>query len=151
MLKSNIALFCGLFALMCVSGCVNQSTAFLTPGTDLTTLKNFYIIHEEGDQEIDSHIQKNLESRGFTAVIGPALPSPYSADAVVTYTDKWMWDMTMYLLELNIELRSPKDNYPFASGHALHTSLTRKSAPFMVDEVLTNIFNSSSVQGEIKK
>ena len=151
MLKNLLTLLCGLVVLASLSGCVNKSSAQLTPGTDLTTLKKFYIIHEEGDKEIDGHIRKNLEQRGFSAEIGPALTTPYKADAVVTYTDKWMWDITMYLLELNIELRSPKDNFPLASGNALHSSLTRKSAPDMVDEVLTSIFNSASTQGDAKK
>jgi len=61
----------------------------------------------------------------------------------VTYVDKWMWDITMYLLELTITIRDPQTDYPLANGNSYHTSLTRKSPPEMVDEVLGNIFKES--------
>jgi len=53
-----------------------------------------------------------------------------------------MWDITMYMLELTITLRNPTNNFPMATGNSYHTSLTRKSPAEMVEEVLTNIFNS---------
>jgi hypothetical protein len=60
-------------------------------------------------------------------------------DALVTYVDKWMWDMTMYMIELTITLRDPKTDYPIATGNSYNTSLTRKSQTEMVDEVVENI------------
>jgi hypothetical protein len=61
-------------------------------------------------------------------------------DALVTYKDKWMWDITMYMLELTITIRDPQNDYPLATGNSFHTSLTRKSPTEMVDEVVENIF-----------
>ncbi|MDP2279487.1 MAG: hypothetical protein Q8K51_14830, partial [Nitrospirota bacterium] len=52
------------------------------------------------------------------------------------------WDITMFMLELTITLRNPTNNFPMAVGNSYHTSLTRKSPEEMVEEVLTNIFNS---------
>jgi hypothetical protein len=52
-----------------------------------------------------------------------------------------MWDMTMYMIELTITIRNPANNYPLATGNSYHTSLSRKSPPEMVDEVMANIFN----------
>lgn len=60
----------------------------------------------------------------------------------VTYVDKWMWDITMYLLELTVNVRDPQTGFPVAVGDSLHTSLTRKSPPEMVDEVLDNVFKA---------
>jgi len=77
---------------------------------------------------------------GYTAKIGEEHAPPYQADAVVTYVDKWQWDITMYLLELTVTIRNPTNNYPLATGNSFHTSLTRKSPQEMVDEVMTNIF-----------
>ena len=68
-------------------------------------------------------------------------------DAVVTYVDKWFWDITMYMLELTITLRDPESDFPLATGNSYHTSMTRKSPEGMVDEVLTNIFFSKQKQG----
>ena len=48
--------------------------------------------------------------------------------------------MTMYMIELTIVVRNTQSNFPLATGHSLHTSLTRLSPQEMVNEVLTNIF-----------
>lgn len=65
-------------------------------------------------------------------------------DAVVTYVDRWMWDITMYLLELTIMIRDPNTDFPLATGNAMYTSLIRKSPPEMVDEIMGNIFKEAS-------
>jgi hypothetical protein len=123
------------------SGCaINQSTASLTKGSDISHAKTFYIVNEKDDETIHEIIKTNLTKRGFEVTSGPEMTPPYKADVVVTYVDKWMWDLTMYLLELTIKFRDPATNFPMAVGNSLHTSLTRKAPEEMVDEVLNNIF-----------
>ena len=137
----SVLLLLGL--LMAVnSGCVNRATASLTPGADLSKIKSFYLIPGLEDEDNYKIIQSNLEHRGYQVTTGPELPLPYKSDAVVHYIDKWMWDLTPYMLELTITFRDPLNNQPLAVGNSLHTSLSRKSAEAMVDEVLTNIFNA---------
>jgi hypothetical protein len=133
-----------LIVLVLVGGCaVNRATAVLTPGSELTPLKTFYVVTFPPDKRgIDTLIRDRLVAMGYTATLGPEKPTPYDADAVVSYFDKWMWDMGMYMLELTIVLRSPTDNFPLASGNSLHTSLARKTPEEMVQEVLTNIFKA---------
>ena len=83
--------------------------------------------------------------KGYSSTLGPELPqAAYKVDSVVTYVDKWMWDITLYMLELTVTLREPINNQPLAVGNSYHTSLTRKSPEEMVDEVLGNIFNLST-------
>jgi hypothetical protein len=125
-------------------GCaVNRATATVSPDTDLTKVKTYYVVQQPKDQRgIEKLISDNLTARGLSARSGPETPAtPAGVDAVVTYVDKWMWDMTMYLLELTVTVRNPTNNYPMATANSFHTSFTRKSPPEMVDEVLTNIFN----------
>jgi hypothetical protein len=57
-------------------------------------------------------------------------------DSVITYVDRWMWDITLYLLELTVTLRDATNSFPIALGNSYHTSLTRKSPEEMVDEVM---------------
>lgn len=137
-----------IFALVCatafVTGCaVNRSTATLSPGTDLAAVKTAYVVKQPKDSRgIDDLIAANLEKRGYAVTKGPELTTPYKADVAVTYVDKWMWDITMYLLELTVNVRDPKTGFPMAVGNSYHTSLTRKSPPEMVDEVLDNVFKA---------
>ena len=134
-----------LVALPFISGCSNVATATLSPGADLNRLKSFYVVHQPKDtHDLQNLIRDRIVKEGFTATAGPELPqSPYKADSVVTYVDRWMWDITMYLLELTVTLRDATNGFPLAVGNSYHTSLTRKSPEAMVDEVLTNIFKTS--------
>jgi hypothetical protein len=132
-------------ALTLMSGCaVNRATATLSPDADMSKIKTFYVVKTSSDgRGIDMLIKNNLSKRGFDATAGPELAqSAYQVDALVSYVDRWMWDMTMYMLELTITVRNPTNNYPLATGNSFHTSLTRKSPEEMVDEVLSNIFSS---------
>lgn len=132
-----------LFGLLTVAtGCANRATASLTPGSDLSKIRSLYLIPKENDRDNYKLIKENLEKRGFGVTIGPEMPLPYTSDAVVTYVDKWMWDITMYMLELTITFRDPTNNFPLAVGNSMHTSLSRLSPEEMVDEVLTNIFSA---------
>lgn len=134
-----------LGGLVVTTGCaVNRATATITPGADLSKAKAYYVVQEPGDNHgIDKLIKNYLDNKGIITTVGPEMPLPYKADAVVTYVDKWMWDITMYMLELTISLRNPANNFPMANGNSYHTSLSRKSPEEMVNEVMTNIFNES--------
>ncbi len=132
-------------ALTMMAGCaVNKATAVVSPDADISKIKTFYVVKGATDgRGIEMLIKNNLSKRGFDATAGPELAqSAYQVDAVVNYVDRWMWDITMYMLELTITFRNPTTSYPLATGNSLHTSLTRKSPEEMVDEVLSNIFNS---------
>lgn len=144
MSRSLISFLLVIALLSITTGCANHATGSLSPGTDLGKIKSFYIVQSPEDKETYGLIKANLEKRGFTATIGPETKTPYTSDAVITYVDKWMWDITMYMLELTINFRDPTSSFPIATGNSLHASLTRKSPEEMVDEVLTNIFNAKA-------
>jgi len=156
--KRNVKIIEKLFSgflllglLVLTSGCANRATAYLTPGADLSKIKSYYLIPGAEDKDNYLLIKANLEKRGYSVTAGPEMLPPYKSDAVVTYVDKWMWDLSMYMLELTITFRDPNNNSPLAVGNSLHTSLTRKSPEEMVDEVLTNIFNATvAKQSETK-
>lgn len=145
MLKKILFISLVIAALSALSGCaVNRASASITPDTDLKAMKTFYVVHREGDKhDTDQLIKDHLNKKGLAATTGPELPLPYPADAVVTYIDKWFWDITMYMLELTINIRNPSDNFPVAVGNSYHTSLTRLSPTEMVDEVMTNIYKQA--------
>ena len=136
-------------SLLVVQGCaVNRATATLAPGADLTRVRNVYVVKEVGDdRNIDELMKTQLNKMGYTATNGPEMPLPYKSDAVLTYVDKWMWDITMYMLELTVHLRSPETNASLAVGNSMHTSLSRKSPEAMVEEVLGNIFKNAKPAG----
>ncbi len=86
-------------------------------------------------------ISNALDKRGKTAVAADSKPDQVDTDAVVTYQDKWMWDITMYMLELTIEVHDPRTDYIVATGVSYRTSLARTSPEEMVEEVIGEIFS----------
>ncbi len=127
--------------MVLTSGCaVNRATASLSPGADLSKVKTAYVVkHDKDKNNVNQLIKTKLEKQGYVVPTGPEMPAPYATDMSVTYVDKWMWDITMYMIELTVNFRDPKTNFLIATGNSLHTSLTRKSPEEMVEEVLTNI------------
>ena len=138
--KIFISIVIPLVAVLLLSGCaINRATATLDPTSDMNRIKSMHVIKNNSDnREIDLLIANKLKTMGYSITTG--LSTTSDVDAVVTYKDKWMWDITMYMIELTIIIRDPKTDFPLASGNSFHTSLTRKSPEEMVDEVLTNIF-----------
>jgi hypothetical protein len=125
-----------VFAAMTTGCAVNKATATVDPSARLDAVK---VVHVKpyGEDGTEKLIADNLKARGYQVSVGKEPPG--SVDAMVTYVDKWFWDITMYMLELTIQIRDPKTDYPLATGYSMHTSLTRLAPPAMVDEVLGNI------------
>lgn len=149
-MRKPFGLILAVFALAFGAGCVNtELTADIDPSADVTALQTFYVVKSaEDDRGIESIIAAELESMGKTAASGVAPKPPSPVDAVVTYQDKWMWDITMYMLELNIDFRDPTTNYKFATGRSFRTSLARQKPEEMAAEVLKKMFGVEPVGGE---
>jgi hypothetical protein len=132
----------GVASLFATGCAVNRATATVDPSAQLDKLRTVQVKKLEGeDGTVQKLIADRLQARGLQVV--PESAKPEKLDATVTYVDKWMWDITMYMIELTITLRDPQTDFPLATGNSFHTSLTRKSPPEMVDEVLGNIFKES--------
>jgi hypothetical protein len=123
------------------SGCMTQLTSNVVPGTNLKALKRLHVIHLAADQHgVERLIADRLNAMGYQTTVGEKGTLPEDAQAVVTYQDKWMWDITMYMLELNVQIRQPKTDIALATGHSMRTSLVRSSPSEMVAEVLKDIY-----------
>ena len=122
-----------------LSGCaINREAATADATLQWASIRTLHVKQREGeDGSTKKLIAETFRARGFAVTSDPE-PDP-GADAIVTYIDKWMWDITMYMLELTIMLREPRSDHPLATGNSYHTSLTRKSPREMVDEVVENI------------
>ena len=140
-----LRLFFAFAALIVLAGCtIDRSTADVTAGTDLRKVKVFYVVKLAPDERgINNLIKTRLTELGYKASTGPNNNIPEGTDVVVTYADKWMWDITMYMLELTITFREPDSSFPMAVGNSYHTSFSRLSPEEMVDEVLRKIFGEA--------
>ncbi|MDH5640865.1 MAG: hypothetical protein OEY28_06190, partial [Nitrospira sp.] len=123
------------------SACVSNLEAKRVPGADLTPLNTFYVQKLPADTRgVDQLIADRLTLMGFRASTGVTETPTMTVDAIVTYQDKWMWDITMYMIQLDVQIRDPQTRLLMATGQAMRSSMIRKSPEGMVEEVLTEIF-----------
>lgn len=136
------AVLLALSALL-TSGCaVNRATGSVEPGANLAAIKTIHVVKAPEDgRDINGLIAERLKEMGYVASTGP--DKRVDVDANVTYVDRWMWDITMYMLELTVILRDARTDFPLATGNSFHTSLTRQSPKEMVQEVTTNMFKDA--------
>lgn len=128
-------------SLTAFTGCATSSST-LVPGADLSQVKKIYVVKLPKDERgVNRHFADRLVALGYQATTGEASAAPADIDAVLTYQDKWMWDITMYMLELNAQLRHPKTEMMLANARSYRPSLQRKSPPEMVEEVLGNMLS----------
>jgi len=139
MLKIRLILLAALIAL--AAGCATHNVTH-APGADLGNVKTFYVQKLSEDQRgIDLLFVTQLNEWGYQAVTGTAEKPATAVDAIVTYQDRWMWDITMYMLRLNVQIREGQSGAIVASAESYRPSLERVSPPEMVKEVLQAALN----------
>lgn len=135
----------GLAALAVLPGCVSQQSATIAPGADLRRIRRLHVVRLPADTRgIEQVIAAEFRRGGFVVTVGSEADAPPDADAIVTYSDRWMWDITMYMISLDIALRDPRTQFPIASGRSVRSSLVRGTPEEMVREVIGKIFGPAA-------
>jgi len=138
----------GIALLSAFPSCaVHENTRQLSPGfsdSGVTGMRTFYVRKTgDDDYKLGETIVTELQQMGYRATTGSAGSPPGKVDAVITYTDKWVWDITMYLISLDIQILDPASDATLAVAKTVRTSLVRKSQQEMVRETLTQLFKKS--------
>src|SRR5690242_21668455 len=102
-LSMNRLMRTGLAALLLLlSGCATNN-AVKAPDANLGRLKSFYVVRLPADERgVEKLIAARLSAMGYQSSSGEAASPPAPVDALVTYQDRWMWDITMYMIKLDI-------------------------------------------------
>ena len=129
--------------LVIASGCASVSIPVVPDirlGKEITT---FYVVKREGDKHgINKMVSNELTKLGYQAESGPGSTKPQNVGAWVTYKDDWMWDITVYLLSLEIKFMDPANGELLGVGRSYRPSLQRKKPEFMVSEILERMFKT---------
>lgn len=142
-MKKIMLLASVLLALM-ISGCSTKLSSDIVPGAALNAKGKFYVVHFEPDKRnLNVTIADQLKLMGYDAVAGENNSMPGDVQTIVTYVDHWQWDITNYMIEINIQFRDANDNSLIMSGRSYRTSLARKSADEMIRETLEEMLHSS--------
>jgi hypothetical protein len=132
-----------------LNSCAHTSDRQFAPGYSdarLSNLKTFYVRNDSEDQEdkqpLAADLVSELNSLGYKATTGSSQRPPSKVDAVISFSDQWMWDITMYMLSLELQLREPGSDTVFATAKTVRTSLVRKSQKEMVRETLSKLLKN---------
>jgi hypothetical protein len=113
----------GLLALLLV-GCIGNTSGELTLPKEQVQAGSYFVQrHDKDDRDLASTIAKAMQARGLQVTAGTVAQRPAEAAYVVTYIDKWMWDMRMYLYDLRIDLRDARDQSILGYGQSMQSSL----------------------------
>lgn len=125
--------------VLLLSGCANRAVVDKHPTFDLEAIQSIHISNSDGGgDELIPVLTSKLIELGYAVTAGDEVSE--GADAILSYRDKWHWDITMYMIELTVTVKDKENDIVLATGNSMHTSLTRLSEKEMVNEVLTNIF-----------
>jgi hypothetical protein len=106
-----------------------------------------YVVKFPKDERgINQLIVADLKRRGVHATTGTEQEKPASVKTYITYKDNWMWDITMYMLRLEIKVHDAKTNALLSTAMSERTSAVRKSPAGMIDEVLNMIYRGQHIR-----
>ncbi len=133
-----------LFFIVGLSGCeLARVESRIAPGQKLPPASaKYYIEHLAGeDWGYDKMITEEFRSAGKKATYG-ALGMAPKGDYIVTYYDRWYWDMSPYLLELDLRILDPKDRTQIAWAKVRRTSMVRAEPRMMAREAIAALFDA---------
>ena len=127
--------------LTALAGCISNRAGQLNITKEVAEKGSYYVERQPKDErKFDELIAERMSARGYKAVSGAVRPA--NATYVVTYTDRWMWDMRMYLYNLRIELHDANNGATVGFGESMQSSLAAmgKTFPQIVDTALDQLF-----------
>jgi hypothetical protein len=125
--------------VLTLSACATLDSA-RSPDAHVKDLHSFYVAQEKDDDNgIDKLIAARLSTLGYLASYGASPKPPEQVDAIITYQDRWTWDITMYMVKLDMQIHDGESGATIARAQSVRPSLQRKSPEGMVQEVLGEI------------
>lgn len=132
----------GLLVLL-LAGCVGSTSGQLALPKEQVRAGSYFVErHDKDDRDLATKIANAMQARGLQATAGTAAQRPPEVAYVVTYVDKWMWDMRMYLYDLRIDLRDGRDQSILGYGQSMQSSLKAmgKSHDDVINVALDQLF-----------
>jgi LmbE family N-acetylglucosaminyl deacetylase len=104
--------------------CAGTSADPLT-GTALDPGVVYFVENHGGDhRNLEQITAKVIKARGIMVTAGGPGQQPANATFVVTYVDRWAWDMRTYLRDIRIEVRNAKTGAIVADARSYQGSLS---------------------------
>jgi hypothetical protein len=87
---------------------------------------------------------QELRRLGYEASSGPLTMTPENTEAVLTYVDEWNWDFTLYMIDLDVQVRDARTGKILAAARYHHPAMGGKSPAGMVQAAIDPLFQHST-------
>jgi hypothetical protein len=112
-----------------------------TPGASLEGKRLFYVErHPEEDWGFHQMIADEMCMMGYKASAGEPNQAPAGVDALVTYDDKWSWDLSPWMYGPDLRILDAKTRSLIVKTSNLRGSLFRRNPKQMAQENLRSTF-----------
>jgi hypothetical protein len=112
-----------------------------TPGASLEGKRLFYVErHPEEDWGFHQMIADEMSMMGHKTAAGEPNHAPAGTDAIVTYDDKWSWDLSPWMYGLDIRILDAKTRSLLVKTSNRRGSLFRRNPKQMAQEALRETF-----------
>src|ERR1041385_7973880 len=105
-----------LASALLAGGCSHQISGGPESGVDMARYRTYFVVTDKQDNDVAQALQKDLTSRGLSVSTGLEGAMPPGTEVKIQFKDKWMWDITMYLLEVKVDMIDPNSGALLASG-----------------------------------
>jgi hypothetical protein len=122
-MKQIRSIFSAVSALVFFTACATTQQVTFSNSIEKVSANTAYVVTHGGrSADMDVHMQEDLRARGLKVMTGPDVIKTNDADLLVKYSDRWRWDIVMYLEDVHIMI------YDGKSGDLLATGLWQNSA-----------------------
>jgi hypothetical protein len=132
-----------LLSILCLTLVISSCAlkANIAPEADVNNLGKIYVAHFEPDKRgLNKIFAEELKALGYNARAGESEDQPKDTDTLVTYQDHWSWDITNYMISIDVQFYNVKKGRLIANIHNMRTSLVRKTPRGMIRGVLFELF-----------
>lgn len=134
----HLGLFLVLFVAL-FSGC-STYVARNEPGVSLTKIQRLFVKSNFNDNHgMDGRVMRALQDRGYEVEKGPLTMMPRTAQAVVSFEDRWNWDFRTHLTGLRIEVRDVKSDAILTSASFTGPVALTSSVDEIVDRLVEKL------------
>lgn len=125
-----------------LASCVTSLKSERAPGASSIVGKKLFYVERHPEEKWGFHqtIADEMSMMGYKAAAGEPHQAPAGTDAIVTYDDKWYWDLSPYMYQLDLRILDPKDRSLLVKTVNLRTSLARRNPKQMAQEALRETF-----------
>ena len=125
-------------------GCA-EFTSRVATNVDLSHFARIYVEHRLTDgRGVDQAIVSGLRHLGYNATFGPPIMMPRDTELIIRYEDEWNFDLTTYMISINLEVRGAKQDKLLAEARYYRPSITGDKPSDLIDRILAKLFKAKA-------